>query len=392
MATDLALAQALGAPSASAEPATLGFVYLSASLADHFQAIVTLLRQRTGVEHWAGGVGFGVLASGAEYLDQPAIAIMLAPLPAATFRMFCGNAPISRALAAAGDAAWQAHSALVHADPSSADLPQMIADLSQQLGVEPGLGAAGAKVFGGILGGDAQHPAHVADHVLHGGLSGVIFGRSIQIRSALTQGCAPLGAVHRISQCQGQYLQALDGQPALDVMLKDLGVAKEHADSRDGDVLMRSLPADRLRRGLLVGLDTDSTSSRNVRPIGFGEYQVRNLIGIDPQNRLLAVAGDLQLGARAVFCTRDQHAARADLIRVCTQLRDELESESLTIRGALYFSCVARGRNLFGNDGAEMQIIGHNFGDIPLIGMFANGEICGPRMYGYTGVLSLFVH
>ena len=29
-------------------------------------------------------------------------------------------------------------------------------------------------------------------------------------------------------------------------------------------------------------------------------------------------------------------------------------------------------------------------GDVPLAGFFANGEICNNRLYGYTGVLTLF--
>jgi small ligand-binding sensory domain FIST len=28
---------------------------------------------------------------------------------------------------------------------------------------------------------------------------------------------------------------------------------------------------------------------------------------------------------------------------------------------------------------------------VPLVGFFANGEIAGDRLYGYTGVLTLFV-
>jgi small ligand-binding sensory domain FIST len=30
------------------------------------------------------------------------------------------------------------------------------------------------------------------------------------------------------------------------------------------------------------------------------------------------------------------------------------------------------------------------FGDIPLVGFFCNGEISHNRLYGYTGVLTLF--
>ena len=67
------------------------------------------------------------------------------------------------------------------------------------------------------------------------------------------------------------------------------------------------------------------------------------------------------------------------------------KSRPLRVLGAHYVSCVGRGAPLFGGPGAELQIIAHNLGDIPLVGFFANGEIAGDRLYGYTGVLTLFV-
>jgi len=117
---------------------------------------------------------------------------------------------------------------------------------------------------------------------------------------------------------------------------------------------------------------------------------VRNLVGIDPQQRLVAVAAVPTEGDRAVFCTRDAAAARADLVRICTELRDEVETEGLHVRGALYVSCVARGASLFGAPSVEAGIIRSQLGEVPLTGFYANGEIGRHRLYGYTGVLTLF--
>ena len=62
-----------------------------------------------------------------------------------------------------------------------------------------------------------------------------------------------------------------------------------------------------------------------------------------------------------------------------------------TIKGALYFSCLGRGRSLFGPDSAELGMIKAEFGDIPLTGFFCNGEIAHDQLYGYTGVLTIFL-
>ena len=52
---------------------------------------------------------------------------------------------------------------------------------------------------------------------------------------------------------------------------------------------------------------------------------------------------------------------------------------------------MARGAALFGTAGEELETIRHHLGDVPLVGMYGSGEIAGDRIYGYTGVLSLFV-
>jgi small ligand-binding sensory domain FIST len=77
-------------------------------------------------------------------------------------------------------------------------------------------------------------------------------------------------------------------------------------------------------------------------------------------------------------------------VRTCTELRDELETDGLAIRGGVYVSCVARGRALFGAPSAEVGLLQSQLGDFPLVGFFANGEIANHRLYGHTGVLTLF--
>ena len=93
-------------------------------------------------------------------------------------------------------------------------------------------------------------------------------------------------------------------------------------------------------------------------------------------------------------------------------MRDALEPESLPLEtallqsepqapgaaqaagrivGALYVSCTGRGGGHFGGPSAEMQIIRHALGEVPLVGFYAAGEIAGQQLYGYTGVLTVFV-
>jgi small ligand-binding sensory domain FIST len=97
-------------------------------------------------------------------------------------------------------------------------------------------------------------------------------------------------------------------------------------------------------------------------------------------------------------------AARRDLVRICAEIRDELESSEVQpatlgapaaptphIRGAVYVSCAGRGGPHFGGPSAELKIVQHALGDVPLVGFFAGGEIARRHLYGYTGVLTVFV-
>jgi small ligand-binding sensory domain FIST len=58
-------------------------------------------------------------------------------------------------------------------------------------------------------------------------------------------------------------------------------------------------------------------------------------------------------------------------------------------RGGVYHSCLGR-QNLFSKDFQELKTVQNILGDFPLVGFFANGEIFYQRLYGYSGILTLF--
>ena len=72
-----------------------------------------------------------------------------------------------------------------------------------------------------------------------------------------------------------------------------------------------------------------------------GDYVVRNLVGIDPRAKRVAIGEAVEPGDQVVFCRRDTAAAREDLARMLESLKEAAPRP----RGALYFSCVARGEH-----------------------------------------------
>src|SRR5215510_4339527 len=69
-----------------AEP-TLGFAYFTDHYAPHAEALLHELQRHWPGVAWVGTVGVGIVASGVEYFDLPALSLMLVPLPAAQFRV-----------------------------------------------------------------------------------------------------------------------------------------------------------------------------------------------------------------------------------------------------------------------------------------------------------------
>jgi small ligand-binding sensory domain FIST len=59
-------------------------------------------------------------------------------------------------------------------------------------------------------------------------------------------------------------------------------------------------------------------------------------------------------------------------------------------RGGIYVSCLGRGASLFGEHSEELRQVRDELGTFPLVGLYANGEVFRDRLFGYTGVLTLF--
>jgi small ligand-binding sensory domain FIST len=393
MAFDLAAAQveALSLREDYADEPTVGILYFTEPYAAHAEALLAAARERfVCVQHWVGSVAIGVAASGVEYFDEPALTLMLADLPLGSFRLFSGSRPLPASLAS------EAHTALIHADPQTPELAELIGEMSSRV--------ATGYLFGGLA--SARHTTlTVADEVLKGGLSGIAFDETVPLISRVTQGCLPIGAARSITALDQNLVLELDGRPALDVLFKDLGLDPD----RPGFDAREALP--RLRN-TLVGLTPAGAVAIGAGRGAFGaDTRVRHLIGLDPVRQAVAVADLPELGTQLAFCTRHVDAARRDLTRICAEIREELEPEELPlpvaaalagdpatsephparrIAGAIYVSCAGRGGPHFGAPSAEMQWIKHHLGDVPLVGFFAGGEIARHHLYGYTGVLTVF--
>ncbi len=333
--------------------ATLGFLYVSDAFVGELDAILAFFRSATAVPHWTGSVGVGVCATGVEYLEEPALAVMLGEFDPDDFSML----PVLHSPQDVEAQPANAYFAVAHGDPANSRMQELIDSLSAHV--------SSGFVVGGLSSSRGE-TAQISDGVVKGGLSGVLFSERVKLATRLTQGISPLGPRHRITTANKNVIGSLDHRPALDVMKEEIG-----------EVLARDLR--RAAGYIFVGLP--------VRGSDTGDYLVRNILGVDPQNKLVAVGEYVEPGDELLFCRRDQQTAEEDLLRMLAAIGTQLAAP---IRGGVYYSCLGRGQHMFGAPNRELGLIRDALGDFPLVGFFANGEISYNRLYGYTGVLTLF--
>jgi len=331
--------------------ANLGFLYLTDQLAADAPQLLDALRAETGISHWVGSVGLGVFGGTEEHFDRPAAAVMTASFPEDAFRVIGdaeGQGPAGSSESTFG---------IVHADPTN---PGVLNDLA-------GLADETSGFLIGGLSSSRDTYLQIADGVVDGGVSGVLFAPEIGVVTGLTQGCVPVGEAHLVTEGAENVVITLDGRPALDVLKEDVGEVLARDLRRAAGYIHVAL--------LLAGSDT-------------GEYMVRNLIAIDPARGWVVIGDTVEPGDRLIFVRRDPDSARKDLQTMVTKLKGRLSAPP---RGGVYFSCVARGPNMFGSEGAELALIRDGLGAVPLVGFSCAGEISNARLYGYTGVLALFL-
>ena len=269
----------------------LGLVYITDHYATHAQDILShLSAELPEVTDWTGTVGVGIAANNVEYFDEPALSVMLCDISPEHYRVFSGVAPLAQAgMGAKHGSRFVPHTALLHADAHTPDVPELIAELAQRTAsgyVFGGLSASRTDVVQFALNGDGNMAGQgKASGVFHGGLSGVAFDDEVAMVSRVTQGCLPVAPTHTITSADNHVVLTLDNEPALHVLERDLKIS-----------LVDKKPAIAKVRATLVGLSAehDATIKRT------GEFddavRVRHIIGIDPAREAVAVARRMSAG------------------------------------------------------------------------------------------------
>lgn len=212
------------------------------------------------------------------------------------------------------------------------------------------------------------------DTVSNDAVCGVLLSGHLHHTIGVTQSCRPIGPVHTITRSHQNLILELDGRSAFAVFTEALPQPLREDLRRAAAFVFAGLPVDAERQH-----------------IARGEYVVRNLVGFDPKQGIVAIGEEVHPGQKMVFALRDGSISRDDL-------KVTLEEQAQAWAGqrpgfGMYFNCASRGRGLYGVADLDTSYIKQYLGDIPMIGFFTGCEI-GPiqqqsSLHLYSGVLVL---
>ncbi len=333
-------------------------------------------------EHVLGCSAGGIIGAGREVEERPAVSITAARLPGVTVRAFAlddadlpdEDAPPRAWESLIGVAPSANPAFIVLAEPFSFAADQLLRGLDYaypKSAKAGGLASAGERAGQNVLLADGD--------LLRRGAVCLALSGAIAVDTVVAQGCRAIGNAMKITRASGNFVVELDGRPPLAV-LKDLLPRLSERDQR----LARS--------SLFLGVSTDPLLDEP----GPGEYLIRNILGVSADNGALAVGELVRVGQAVRFHLRDALSSSTDLDALMARYAAERLADPALPRpeGALLFSCLGRGKNLYGRPDHDTDLFRDKVGDVPLGGFFANGEIGSvhgvTHLHGFTSSFALF--
>jgi small ligand-binding sensory domain FIST len=256
---------------------------------------------------------------------------------------------------------------LLLADPYSIDGEALLAALEDA--------APGRPVLGGFASGAGAPRGHalwLSREVHRDGAVGLAVDGAVRVAPLVSQGCRPIGRRFTVTKASGQRIATLAGKPAVEALREVL----EGLGAEDRDLA---------RTGLHLGRAAIEAKAE----FGRGDFLVRNIVGVVPEDGSLVVGDHVEVGQTVQFQLRDAASATEDL-----SLLLDGQSSSGKPGAALLFSCGGRGARMFGRRDHDLGLVREKLGDVPVAGFFCNGEIgpVGSRsfLHGFTSSLAIF--
>lgn len=347
--------------------ANLVFVFVAEQSEEAFADLSKLLKQRFPAAHLLGCSCQGTICGEQEIENGPSAIVWageLADVELGSFHLNFQRTSEGAAFAGQGDlpdaSDWEPGEAVIVGlgDPYTFPMDVYLERLRDEA---PLLPVVGGMASGGT-GPGLTLLMRNGELVNHGAVFLTLRNRRTdgqpRFSAVVSQGCRPIGEPLVVTRSERNQIFGLGGKSALEQLMR----------------IYRELPTSEqrmLQQGLHLGIAVDEYRER----FGFGDFLIRNVIGMDQAEGYLVVGDFVRVGQTVQFHLRDDVSANADLEQRLKQML--AQSQPQRPAGGLLFSCNGRGTNLFSEPHHDARLIRTTLGEIPLAGFFAAGEI-GP--------------
>lgn len=378
--------------------ADLGFLFISSAYASEYPRLVPLILEKLPISVLIGSGGGGIVGvdgdnQAQEIEGNPALSLTVAHLPGVDIQAFQISSDEIPDLDSAAQA-WtdltgvspeQEPDFILLADPFFSKVNDLLEGLdfaypqAQKIG-----GLASAMAMGMQTGLFYHSPDHDDTALIREGIVGVAVSGNIEVDAIVAQGCRPIGPQYQITQAERNVLTEM-----AEVQENEVEEAKPPLQALR-ELINELSPEDQelAQNSLFLGIARDEFKLE----LQQGDFLIRNLLGVDPKVGAIAVGDRLRPGQRIQFHLRDGSTSAEDLEVLLKKYQQEKKA-SLPV-GALLFSCLGRGKELYGEPNFDSQLFRQSVNQIPLGGFFCNGEI-GPVgnqtfLHGYTSSFAIF--
>ena len=361
-----------------AKQSDLAIAFVSPHFRDRYEEVADALRQHLAPNTFVGCSGMAVIGAGREIEHEPGISILTATLPNVTCHALYtdtedlpdNDAPPDTWKAWLGVPSVDRADFVLLADPFSAAIEQVV------LGIDYAF--PNATVVGGLAsaaGSARENALFLNNQIYRQGMVGLALEGDIRIDSVVAQGCKPIGKPLTVTCCNHNLLLEANGEAPVK-LIEELIPTLDDYDRR------------LLKTSLFLGLEIDPFKNEPQQ----GDFLIRNVLGVDYENGAMAIGAALHEGQVVQFHLRDKVTSSLDLDLMFTQ--HQLNHPTSDPAGALLFSCLGRGEQLYGESNHDTNRFLTRLGDIPISGFFCNGEI-GPvgtstYVHGYTSSFGIF--
>ena len=186
----------------------LAIVFASAHFAPQAEAIVDAVHEAAAPPALAGCVAEGVVGTGKEVEEQPAVSVWLASLDTRVRTFHCQFSQIDGHAAFSGWPEGPAGAYLLIADPFSFPADLLLKSMNERAPASPFI--AGGVASGGRSPGETR--LFMDRKVMDSGAVGVALTGNVEVVALVSQGCRPIGQVLTVTRSEGNRLPVHRGE------------------------------------------------------------------------------------------------------------------------------------------------------------------------------------